>query len=727
MAGLLSVAAHGMAAPGLGAPGLGAPAAEPRFAALRQDLVLEPGPRGRNGAPSWTLQDPARGRFHRLGWLEYEMLCRWHLGTPSAIAEAVAAETTLRPQALQVEHFARFLAGANLLVATGPGGTSRLLRQAAARRSGALAWLLHNYLFFRIPLIRPDAALGRLARTLGFVFTRGFALVTLLAGLLGIFLASRQWDAFGASFLHFFSVEGALLGVLSLVLAKALHELGHGLTAKRFGCRVPTMGVAFMLLYPMAYTDASEAWRLPDRRQRLAVGAAGIAAELALACWALLAWNLLPDGPLRSVAFTWATTTWLLTVAVNLSPFMRFDGYYLLSDALDVPNLQDRAFALTRWRLREILFGLGEPAPEAWTRQMQRILIGWSVCTWIYRFLLFVGIALLVYHMAFKALGLLLFAVEIWWFIARPVMAEFRAWIARRGRIRLSPATLRTLAGASLLLLLTLVPWRSTVDGPALLVAERHALVYAAVPGQVESIAARVGDRVEEGQRLLRLAAPELDHRRTLAQRRAEALEGQVAALGQDRDYVARSQLLFRELQAARAEERLAAAELARLDPTAPFGGVVVALADPIAPGEWMPRGEAVAEIIDPRGARVDAYVEEADLRRVAAGARAVFVPETPSFPRIALRLVAIDDGATRVLVDAELGSAHGGTVATRPQQNGALVPELTLYRLRLEPLEAVTPRQVQRGTVLIEGEAESLAARAWRQLLGLMLRESGF
>lgn len=102
-------------------------------------------------------------------------------------------------------------------------------------------------------------------------------------------------------------------------------------------------------------------------------------------------------------------------------------------------------------------------------------------------------------------------------------------------------------------------------------------------------------------------------------------------------------------------------------------------------------------------------------------------MPENPSLPRIALRLAAIDDAATRILVDAELGSIHGGAVATRPQQNGALVPEVTVYRLRLEPLGAALPRQVQRGTVLIDGEAESLAARAWRQLLGMLLRESGF
>jgi putative peptide zinc metalloprotease protein len=161
------------------------------------------------------------------------------------------------------------------------------------------------------------------------------------------------------------SLQGLLAYGVTLAGGEMLHELGHGITAKRYGCRVPTMGVAFLVLWPVAYTDTNEVWKLTRRDQRLKVAAAGITTELVIAVWALLAWLWLPDGWPKAMAFLLATTTWVSTVLINASPFMRFDGYFLLSDYLQMPNLHSRAFALARWDLRERLFALGEARPSA--------------------------------------------------------------------------------------------------------------------------------------------------------------------------------------------------------------------------------------------------------------------------------------------------------------------------------------------------------------------------
>ena len=123
--------------------------------------------------------------------------------------------------------------------------------------------------------------------------------------------------------------------------------------------------------------------------------------ELAIAAFASLLWSFLPEGALRSAAFLLATTTWLLTLGVNLNPFMRFDGYFLLSDLLEVGNLQQRSFALARWWLREQLFGFAEQPPELLPRSLRRGLVIYAFCTWLYRFFLFLGIALLVYMLFF--------------------------------------------------------------------------------------------------------------------------------------------------------------------------------------------------------------------------------------------------------------------------------------------------------------------------------------
>ena len=155
--------------------------------------------------------------------------------------------------------------------------------------------------------------------------------------------------------------------------------------------------------------------------------------ELVLAVFSTFFWALAPEGGAKNVLFVLASTTWIMTLAINLSPFMRFDGYFVLSDLLDFPNLHERSFACARWWMRKTFFGLDEPMPEPDLRPRQRAgLIVFAWLTWFYRLTVFLGIALLVYHIAFKLLGIFLMFVELIWFIARPVWQEARVRLEER-------------------------------------------------------------------------------------------------------------------------------------------------------------------------------------------------------------------------------------------------------------------------------------------------------
>jgi putative peptide zinc metalloprotease protein len=301
--------------------------------ALREELALHPGPATAAGAPTWSLQDPVRNLFFRIDWLTFEVLARWHLGHPQAILAAIEAETTIQPEADDIEHVAKFLLDNELIQHFDAAGSEWYREQLERRRTSPWQWLLHHYLFFRVPLWRPDAWLARLSPWMAPLFSRGFLLLTLAALGFGLIEVSRQWDGFVATLVDTFSWQGLAGYAVALTAAKFLHELGHAFTAKRYGCRVPTMGLAFLVLFPMAYTDVNEAWKLAERRQRLAVGAAGILVELAIAAWATVAWAVLPEGFLRGAAFLLATTTWISTVLINASPFMRFDGYFQIGRA----------------------------------------------------------------------------------------------------------------------------------------------------------------------------------------------------------------------------------------------------------------------------------------------------------------------------------------------------------------------------------------------------------
>jgi len=232
-----------------------------------------------------------------------------------------------------------------------------------------------------------------------------------------------------------------------------------------------------------------------------------------LAVFATLLWTVLPDGSVRSGVYMLASTAWILTLAVNLNPFMRFDGYYLLSDYLDVANLQDRSFALARWRLRESLFNFQFPPPEIFSKQRHWLLITYAYGTWIYRLLLFAGIAWAVYHFFFKALGLFLFAVEIGWFIVRPITKEMLVWreLLKQSETPLRPRLAWLIPVAMLALLF--IPWQTRLLVSGLLSAETEFTLYSPESAQVQSLRVKEGDSVEANQILIKLASPDLDFR----------------------------------------------------------------------------------------------------------------------------------------------------------------------------------------------------------------------
>jgi putative peptide zinc metalloprotease protein len=674
------------------------------------------------------LHDPARNRFYRLGWPEFEIISRWNGATADEVVERVNDETTLEVEPEDVDELRRFLFSYDLLRVTGPQMTAYLVGKAQRLRTRFGQWLLHNYLFMRSPLLRPDRALTAAYPYVEKLYSRGVGLTVVAVGLLGLYLVARQWDVFRGTFVDLFTVEGAVWFAITLSCLKVVHELGHAFTAKRFGLRVPTMGVALLVMVPVLYTDVNESWKLTSRRQRLAVGIAGVTAELCCAALALCAWGFLPNGPARSAAFLIATSSWITTVLINLSPFMRYDGYYVLSDWLETPNLHMRAFALARWWLREKLLGLGDDPPEDLPASRQRLLIVFAYLTWLYRFALFLGIAAIIYHVAIKALGVAMMVVEVGYFLVRPVAAELSMWWRRRADLRLTPRTMLTLTGAAAVVALFLVPWRSGIEAPALLKSDQRVDVFVPEFGaRVDAIRVTDGQSVDKGAPMIRLVSPDLDYKIAHTRADLDIFEWQMSSKGLDAELLARSQVTGQEYAASLAAYRGLLAEKAKLDVDAPVAGKVVDIVEGLEPGMWVAPKSRLASVIDPHAITVDAYVDEADLDRIAAGDDATFRADADNRIEVPLRVVEIARASSRTLPDPYLASIYGGPITVRTPKQNELVPDRTLYRVTLAPRgEAPPPRRVLRGHVILRGEAVSIAQRTWRSVHAVIIRESG-
>lgn len=694
---------------------------------LREELALLPGPLLADGQPSHTLHDPVRNQFFQIDWPTFEVLCRWHLGEPAAIAAATSRDTTLQLHDDDVGDVLTFLRD-NQLLQPQPGAAADYAARLRERRGGFAQWLLHNYLFFRVPLVAPDAWLARWAPRLDFLYSRQFLYLTLIALAWGLIEVYRQWDRFAATLVDTLSWEGFASYGIALAAVKVLHELGHAFTAKRMGCRIPSIGIAFLVLWPVAYTDTNEVWKLTKRNQRLAVVAAGMLTELTIAAWATLAWAVLPDGTPKALAFLLATTTWIASIAVNASPFMRFDGYFLLSDWLEMPNLHARAFALARWDLRERLFALGASAPEHFPVPRRRGLILFAYATWIYRLTVFLGIAALVYAFFIKAVGILLFAVEIVWFVLLPFYRELQAWRTLWPAIRQRARARRSAFIVLLLILLPLLPWPTRIAASGLLRPAEQFIVYAPPHASVAALPVAEGQHVEAGAVLFELSSPDLGGRRQGAHARLESLRWQAAAAPFDNEQRARWQVSQEQLSAAAADVAAVDADAARYQPVAPFAGVLRDVAPDLRAGAWLEKNEVLGRLVADGALTVVTYLDEDAVGLVAVGDAARFYADAPEGPIVRLEVVGIDRDASRTLPEPELATLFGGSVVVR-EKNEQFYPERPVYRVTLKVIAGADAAALHtwRGRTVIFGDWSVPAWRYVRGALAVLRREAGF
>lgn len=699
----------------------------PSLPPLREELDLLAGPVLRDGQPSHTLHDPVRNRFFQLDWPSFEILRFWHLGDPALVAEAVARTTTLHTDDADVARVFDFLAQNQLLMI--PPGHARTYAAQVERQRGSL-WkkLLSSYLFFRIPLIRPDRWLNEWAPRLAFLYGRSFWSATICALLFGVFEVYQQWDSFTTTLVDTFTWSGMASYAVALIVVKTLHEFGHAVTAKRLGCRIPSMGVAFLVMWPVAYTDTNDVWRLTSRHDRLRVNAAGLVTEMTVGVWAVAAWALLPEGTPRAIAFVLATTTWVTSVIVNSSPFMRFDGYYILSDWLEMPNMHARAFALARWDLRERLFALGKPRPEILGARMHTGMIVFAWVTWIYRLSVFFGIAALVYTFFIKAVGILLFGVEIVVFIVLPPFQEIRAWRKDWPAIRASRRAKFSAVIALILLLLVAVPWPGRFEASGTLRPRNVFVVYAPAHAQLATLDVALGQQVKAGTVLMTMHGPDIERQRAAALAQRDGIKWMATAGAFDQNALKRWQVSQQELNAVDSALDNIDADANYYAPRAPFDGRLVDIVPDLAPGAWLTQKEPLATLAADDSWQVVTYLDEREIGMIHVGASGRFYSDGMGLPVMKLAVTNIEPDASHTLPEGELASFAGGSVTVR-NEKGVLYPDRPIYRVTLKVAEPVNFKRIHewRGRVVIDGAASVPAWRLAKNALSVFWREAGF
>jgi len=689
--------------------------------ALRQELQILPGIREVNGLKTWLIFDPLRHQYYQIDDKSRSILMLWDLGNTGEIMKRLQF-SAITPE--DIKNLLLFL-WANSLTVTPPNDDNSFYsNHRSNKKSHWFIRLLHNYISFFVPLVRPERFLKKTEPLSRVFFSRLWLWIITITAIVGIYLTSRQWDQFVHTFMHFFSLRGLLYYALALVFVKIAHELGHAYAATRYGCRVKTIGVAFIVMFPILYTDTTDSWKLTSRRQRLIIGGAGVAVELSLAAIATLIWAIAADGPLRSTAFFVATTSWIMSILVNTNPLMRFDGYHFLSDLLGIQNLQTRSFAFGRWSMRKILFGLRTPAPEAMSRKWIRGLSVFAWATWVYRFFLFLGIAAIVHHLFFRPFGTFLAIVEIGFFIAIPIMNELKEWYTQKAAIIKNPTAWVSFSLVTGLVLALVLPWHSTIRIPAVLEPAQVLDLHSPATGRVVDIKVALGEPIVEGQTLFILTSDELNNQIQQVSREIDLTQAMLNRIAADELNREQNIVLVSELNSKKEELAGLEKNQQQLTVKAPFSGRVSNLSSDVHSARWIAEGTHLVTISSSAGVKVRGFVERSNLARISSGTDVVFIPEVPELETLEGKVDLVEAANVDTLTIPALASYYGGAIAVNKNETG-LEPLKSWYHVSINTshYDGIIEQQ-QRGTVLAKGDPESLGKRIWRRLFHVALRE---
>lgn len=470
-----------------------------------------------------------------------------------------------------------------------------------------------NYIFWSIPLINPERILAKfqgVGRVLyGPVGIAAWCVLVLAA----LRVVIPRWEELTSDFNGIIAPQNLIVLTASLLGLKVLHEFSHGLACKAFGGRVTEIGLFFMIVLPVPYCDATASWAFPSKWKRIIVALAGVMAEMAAASVAAFVWVNTPAGLLHTAAFNVMIVASVVTILFNINPLLRYDGYYVLSDLLEIPNLAPRSYEHWKWVARRYLFGLkGDSMPPVQSRGEAWTMLTHAALAFPYRILVLLAIVMVIADRYF-VVGLVLASVGIVVGLGLPLVKGLIYVVTEptleRVRARAVAVTFGFLT--AIVLLVGFVPAPARVYAAGVVEAETYESVRAPQDGFIEAVHVSHRERVKAGARLIDLKNTILAHDLALsrAQVALERAQRDVAMAHSSGDR-RQAESLLQDAQVQMALDEQAVREL---QISASVEGTVIGPELDDAIGRFVKRGEALLQVANLERLVLRAYVDDSD------------------------------------------------------------------------------------------------------------------
>lgn len=679
----------------------------------------------------FILQDHASGRSHRFSPAAYRFIGLMDgVHTVAQLWDAVSsASGDQAPTQDEVIRLLGQLHAADALICDVSPDSRELFRRFQRQERMKLKQRFWSPMAIRIPLVDPERFLDRTLPFARLLLNRFTFVLWSLVILLGAVLAVVHWDDLTSNVIDLaLAPQNLVLLWFVYPVVKALHELGHAYVTKLSGGEVHEIGIMFLVFVPVPYVDVSSAWGFRDKRQRMLVGAAGIFVEMFLGALALIVWLNVEPGTVHALAYNVMLVSGVSTLLFNGNPLLRFDGYYVLADALEIPNLGARSNKYLGYVVQRYLFGVRDAESPADSAGERFWFVVYGIAAFLYRiFIMFVII--LYVGGKFFAVGIVL---AIWATttqavipIGKQVGFLFNSPRLRRKRRRSIGITALFVIAVIFLLFVLPAPLWTSAEGVTW--PSEKSQVRAGVDGFIAELLVIDRDPVQQGQAIILTSDPFAQARVDILQGQKKQLEIQWAA-AKVRDHL-QADILEEELNAV--GESLAWAQERRdaLLIRSPRDGIFIVPSEQDQVGRFVRKGQLVAYITNPEDhTTVRAAVSQDDIGLVREKLVKVDVHPTGwNAQSYVSRVTREIHGGTYQLPTAALGSAGGGRFATNAgDQDGRTTLE-RIFEVEIGlPPEARTEYLGARMHVRFDHGYEPLGMQAWRSLRQLFLTQFG-
>ncbi len=682
------------------------------------------------GSRTYMLQDMSTGAFHRFGPEVYALIGQ--IDGRRTINQIWESTVDLlgdhAPTQDEVIQLFGQLHGADLLQCDVTPDSLEVFRRFSQQRRQDWKRRLLNPMSIRLPLLDPEKFLGRYSHLVRPLFGWTGLTVWLLTVLLAVVLAGVHWGAITENVLdRVLNPWNLVIMFFTYPVVKVLHELGHAFATRIRGGEVHEMGIIFLVLMPVPYVDATSSAGFRNKYHRIVVSAAGMMVELFLAAIALFVWINVETGIVSAIAYNVMIIGSISTLFFNGNPLLRFDGYYMLADAIEIPNLGVRSTRYLNYLAMRYLYGMKEAASPVSAPGEAAWFAAYGILAFAYRMVIMCAIVLFVAS-KFFVVGVLLAAWAVVLQVVLPVSKHI-AFLLRDTRLQPQRGRALSVTGFGLsalagLLFFMPAPLWTMAEGVVWLPEQSR--IRAGTDCFITDVLVGGDSTVTRDEAVITCDDPLLGAKVAVKEARLQELRAQYNQ-ERIRDPL-EAESLKQDMTAVQKELEVAQQQFQQLTLRSPGNGtLIIPYVDDLV-GRFVKRGETVAYVSSTAAVRARAVVAQDDFGLVRRNTKKVELRMAGSlgdvFPAVISREVP---AASDTLPSKALGTGGGGKLAVDPTDESGMRTLESLFQVELELADDFPARYYgQRVYVRFDHGAEPLAQQWTRSLKQLFMQEFG-